>query len=82
MKEFGYRIIIGAERFQLPKVASGWDTEGLTERLKQIKEKYPEKTDGVITVDEVLPYESLIIGMDTMIQSGFQTISVSTTEAE
>jgi biopolymer transport protein TolR len=82
VKEFGYRVIIGSEKFQIPKIASGWDMAGLTARLKTIKEKYPEKADAVITVDEVLPYESLINGMDTMIQAGFKTISVSTTEAE
>ncbi|HVK60078.1 MAG TPA: biopolymer transporter ExbD [Bdellovibrionales bacterium] len=82
VKEFGYRVIIGSERFQLPKIASGWDTEGLKARLKLIKEKYPEKSDGNLTVDDVLPYEALIIGMDTMIQGGFQSISVITAEAE
>lgn len=82
VKEFGFRVIIGADKIQIPKLASGYDTATLTERLKGIKEKYPEKNDAVITVDEVLPYELLIIGMDTIIQSGFGTISVATTEAE
>ncbi|RYZ76444.1 MAG: biopolymer transporter ExbD [Proteobacteria bacterium] len=82
VKENGFRVVIGSEKIMIAKKADGYDYPGLMERLKAIKEKYPDKTDGVITVDEVLAYENLITGMDTMIQSGFQTISVSTAESE
>lgn len=83
VKESGYRIVIGSDTVQIAKARNGeWDLERLLSKLKEIKEKYPDKTDAVITVEEVLPYELLITGMDTMIKSGFQTISVSTTEAE
>lgn len=82
VKDFGFRVIIGADTFSIPKSNDTYDYPALSERLKSIKEKYPEKSDGVITVDEVLPYENLITGMDTMIQAGFQTISVSTAESE
>ncbi len=82
VKEFGFRVVIGSETFRIDKSGSEWNYVALTERLKSIKEKYPTKTDAVITVDEVLPYENLIVGMDTMIQSGFQTISVSTAQSE
>lgn len=82
VKEFGFRVVIGSETFRIDKSGAEWNYPALTERLKSIKEKYPTKTDAVITVDEVLPYENLIVGMDTMIQSGFQTISVSTAQSE
>ncbi len=83
VKDSGIRVIIGAETSMIPKAADGkWNYQALGEKLKKIKEKYPEKTDGVITVDEILPYEHLITGMDTMIQSGFQSISVSTAQSE
>lgn len=83
VKEFGYRVIIGSDKIQIPKARDGeYDLERLLAKLKEIKEKYPDKNDAVITVDEVLPYELLITGMDTMIKGGFQTISVATTEAE
>lgn len=82
VKENGFRVVIGSEKIMIAKNAEGYDYPGLMTRLKAIKEKYPDKTDGVITVDEVLAYENLITGMDTMIQSGFQTISVSTAESE
>ncbi len=83
VKDSGIRVIIGSETFQIPKSVDGtWNYQALGDRLKTVKEKYPEKTDGVITVDEILPYENLITGMDTMIQSGFQSISVSTAQSE
>lgn len=78
-----FQLIVGSERFQIAKTTAGiYDIEGLTQRLKTVKEKYPEKVDAVITMNDELAYENLILGMDTLIQSGFQTISVSTTEAE
>jgi biopolymer transport protein TolR len=82
VKEMGFRIIIGSEKFEIAKSGAEWNWPGLVERLKSIKEKYPEKNDGVITVDESLAYENLITGMDTMIQNGFQNISVSTAQPE
>lgn len=82
VKEGGFRVVIGSEKFMIAKSGAEWNWAGLTERLKEVKTKYPEKNDGVITVDETLPYENLITGMDTMIQSGFQTISVSTSQSE
>ena len=83
VKESGYRLIVGTEKTLIAKTRAGlYDVDGLMAKLKEIKRKYPEKNDGVITVEEALAYEHLITGMDTMIQGGFQTISVSTTEAE
>jgi biopolymer transport protein ExbD len=82
VKEMGFRVIIGSERYEIPKTGQEWNWPGLVDRLKEIKTKYPEKNDGVITVDETLAYENLITGMDTMIQNGFQNISVSTSQPE
>jgi biopolymer transport protein TolR len=82
VKEMGFRIIVGSEKYEIPKAGQVWNWAGLVDRLKQIKSKYPEKNDGVITVDESLAYENLITGMDTMIQNGFQNISVSTAQPE
>lgn len=82
VKEAGYRLIVGSEKTQIPKSGGTYDVARLLEKLKEVKQKYPEKNDGVITVEETLAYEHLITGMDTLIQGGFQGISVSTTEAE
>lgn len=82
VKETGFRIVIGSEKFEIAKQGTDFNWPGLVERLQAIKSKYPEKNDGVITVDESLAYENLITGMDTMIQNGFQNISVSTAQPE
>ena len=82
VKDFGFRLIVGGDRIEVPKTGADYDVPSLLEKLKAIKIKYPEKTDAVITVQETLAYEFLITGMDTLNQAGFPSISVSTTEAE
>lgn len=82
VKDFGYRLVVGPTKEQINKVDGAYDKVALLERLKKIKETYPEKSDAVITVDDELPYESLIVGMDTLNQGGFPSISVSTVGAE
>lgn len=78
----GYQVLIGQRRFTVPMVAGKYDQAGLVEKLKQIKEIYPEKEDAVITVLDELSYESLILGMDALLSSGFPQISVATQGAE
>ena len=51
-------------------------------RLQQIKEKYPEKGDAVVTMEDDIAYEQLIVGMDLLIQAGFPSISVATGSAQ
>lgn len=82
VKDFGFRLVIGKDTFQLPKEDEAYDTEGLLERLKTIKGTYPAKSDAVITVDDEVAYEYLILGMDALLQGGFPSISVSTVGAE
>ncbi len=82
VKDNGFRLIIGSQRFQIPKSGEKYDAEGLMSHLKKVKSDYPEKTDAVITVDDEVAYEFLILGMDTLNQSGFPSISVSTVGAE
>lgn len=82
VKDYGFQLIIGSQRHRINKVGSGYDTAGLQEQLKKVKADYPDKTDAVITVDDEIAYEYLILGMDTLNQSGFPSISVSTVGAE
>lgn len=82
VKDFGFRLIVGAEKFQIPKAGGQYDTESLMSHLKKVKSDYQEKQDAVITVDDEVAYEFLILGMDTLNQSGFPSISVSTLGAE
>lgn len=82
VKEFGFQLVVGPEKFQIPKVAGNYDAETLMGHLQKVKSDYQEKTDAVITVDDEVAYEFLILGMDTLNQAGFPSISVSTVGAE
>jgi biopolymer transport protein ExbD len=82
VKEMGFRLLIGKDMFQFPRSGEKWDTEGLLARLQKIKEDYPTKTDAVITIDNTMAYEKLILGMDTLLQGGFPSIAITPAEAE
>ena len=74
----GYRVIIGRQEVRFPKVGGAYDQDKLMAEVKKIKELYPEKNDAVITVQDELPYETLIGGMDALLSGGFPEISVAT----
>jgi biopolymer transport protein TolR len=82
VKVDGFRLVVGTQRFQIPKASTGYDAEALAGYLKKVKADYAEKVDAVITVDDEVAYEFLILGMDTLNQNGFPSISVSTVGAE
>jgi biopolymer transport protein ExbD len=82
VKDFGFRLVIGTDKLNIPKANAGYDVDSLLLKLKAVKDKYPTKTDAVITVDDDLAYENLILGMDTLLKGGFSSISVSTVGAE
>src|ERR1700684_615262 len=48
----------------LPNVAGGYDYEGLTNYLKRVKAKFPEKTDASILFEPDVPYDILVQVMD------------------
>lgn len=81
VRENGYRIILGRQSTSIDKVDGKYDDLKLLERLKEVKELYPEKVDAVVTVLDELPYETLIKGMDALLTAGFPQISVSTAGA-
>ena len=78
VKATGYRIIIGKQKIQIPKVNNEYDKRSLLARLEQIKQAYPDKVDCVITAEEELKYEYLIHGMDLLLRAGFPAVSVAT----
>ncbi|MBS0364300.1 MAG: biopolymer transporter ExbD [Proteobacteria bacterium] len=49
---------------QFPSKASGYDYDGLTEYLKRVKAKFPEKTDATILLEPDTPYDTLVQVMD------------------
>jgi biopolymer transport protein ExbD len=48
----------------LPNKADGYDYAGLTEYLKRVKAKFPEKTDATILLEKDTPYDILVQVMD------------------
>jgi biopolymer transport protein ExbD len=48
----------------MPNNAAGYDYDGLTDYLKRIKNKFPEKTDASILLEPDTPYDILVQVMD------------------
>lgn len=49
----------------IPKVSDRYDFKQLSEELTKIKERYPEKEDIVLLIQQNLPYETVVKIMDT-----------------
>jgi biopolymer transport protein ExbD len=47
-----------------PNTASGYDFDNLTEYLKRVKAKFPDKTDASILLESDTPYDTLVQVMD------------------
>jgi biopolymer transport protein ExbD len=50
----------------MPNTASGYDYDGLTEYLKRVKAKFPDKTDASILLEADTPYDTLVQVMDRL----------------
>jgi biopolymer transport protein ExbD len=48
----------------LPNTAAGYNYDGLTDYLKRVKAKFPEKTDASILLEADTPYDILVQVMD------------------
>ena len=78
VKSTGYKITIGKQKIDIPKVSNKYDYKSMAVRLEQIKQAYPDKKDCVIGVEEQLEYKYLIQGMDLIITAGFPSVSIAT----
>src|SRR5580693_6008744 len=62
----------------MPNTASGYDYDGLTDYLKRIKAKSPEKTDATILLESDTPYDILVQVMDRVrvfeVSQGLNTV--------
>ena len=62
----------------LPNKAAGYDYDGLTEYLKRVKAKFPEKTDATILLETDTPYDILVQVMDRVrvleVKQGLTTV--------
>src|SRR5580692_4309412 len=48
----------------LPNTPQGYDFDGLTEFLKMVKAKFPQKTDASVLLEKDTPYDILVQVMD------------------
>jgi len=47
-----------------PNTPDGYDYESLSDKLNEIKDSYPEKTDAAILLESDIPYDTLVQVMD------------------
>ena len=78
VKTDGYVLTVGTQLISLPKVANEYDMESLTAQLQRVKQLYPEKIDGIVSMSDQIPYEQLIITMDQFLVAGFPNVSIAT----
>jgi biopolymer transport protein ExbD len=62
----------------LPNKAAGYDYDGLTEYLKRVKAKFPDKTDATILLEQDTAYDILVQVMDRVrvleVKQGLTTV--------
>ena len=49
-----------------PNTETGYDYEALAEKLSQLKERYPTKTDAAILLEQDISYDTIVQVMDTV----------------
>jgi biopolymer transport protein TolR len=74
----GYVVNAGKQSFVVPKKGDAYDPDGLTSYLKDFKAKFPEKTDGILSMLDDIKYDELIRGMDAMMSAGFPELAIAT----
>lgn len=82
VKDFGFRLFVGQDKYTFERKNGEWSTSELAERLAVVRQMYPDKSDATITVDNEVPYEKLILGMDALLAENFVSISIATVESE
>lgn len=78
----GYFLTIGKQSFTIPKLNGAYDDKSLIEQLKNLKGKYPDKTDSIVSLLDDIKYDELIRGMDALMTSGFPEIAIATEGVE
>jgi biopolymer transport protein ExbD len=74
-KELGLEVLVRRNLIQvadrstgplktLASTAGGYDYQGLTEFLKLVKAKFPQKTDATLLLEADIPYDTLVQVMD------------------
>jgi biopolymer transport protein ExbD len=62
----------------IPNTAKGYDYDALTEYLKRVKAKFPEKTDASVLLEGDTPYDTVVQVMDRVrvfeVSQGISTV--------
>jgi len=65
----------------LPNTATGYDLDGLTQYLKFVKSRYPDKTEATILLEPQTPYDTLVQVMDRTrvveVNAGLSTVQAA-----
>ena len=75
----GFRLVIGKKMLLIPAIGDRYDRNTLLAQLKEVKQQYPEKIDGVTSVRDDVEYKHLVEAMDALIAAGFQQVSLTAT---
>jgi biopolymer transport protein TolR len=78
VKQEGYVLTVGTQIISLPKLNAAYDSAGLVAQLQRVKQLYPEKLDGIVSMSDDVPYENLVNTMDQLLVAGFPNISIAT----
>ena len=79
----GFRLLVGTDLAQIPKFSDGnYNKDDLIAKLQKVKERYPDKVDGVASVRDNVYYKHLIEAMDALLIAGFPQVSITTTGVE
>lgn len=82
VKSYGYQITIGSKKNRIDKKQGKYDRAAFLSALEGISNKYKDKKDVVLTMQDDLEYEALILAMDGLLVSGFPEISIAAVEGE
>ena len=72
----GYVVTVAGGPASIGKKDGKYDKKGLLTYMQKVKQRYPQKEDSIVFVDDVVPYEELIRAMDVLMMSGFSNLSV------
>jgi len=83
VQDKGFRVVLGKDITPIPRRSDGsYNQEALIEALGKAKARYPEKTDGVVSVADDVSYQHLVSAMDALLISEFPQVSITVTGVE
>jgi len=75
----GFRLVADQNQSLIPHLGENlYNQESLITKLKEVKLKYPNKVDGIVSIRDQIRYKYLISAMDAFLQAGFERISIAT----